>query len=514
MIKKFLKRVGIFLLAAIFVISVIGFCSAGISPDSAEEVIKVSYEQKGNYAFQTYNRPKDFSGGNIFLPITESAQMVFAYSFSADDEKSPLRGKEKTVSVKAVISNLDGKWSKEITLLSPKKESSDDIRISFPLDLKSVLGVGIKIDKELNPKYDSKVQFYSASSSYRLSVIATVVSGDRSFSASVGGKIDDAALSWDDQNFEGASRGSGYWDLYGFGYEAKLLPNSLMGSKSIKRDPAISEPVLLADTAPVIMSGSEAVDAVIRYELSADKKITDMKVTGIMELEGASPSKWKRVIEKLEFKKDGENKFEVLFPIDLDALRSEIDAVDNSLDYRPSQSVDLILRTRILVEANIGGFPVSEELYLDSFSGKVNGDIMVWSAGTQLVKPGTVKKMEEVRSGWMIILLRISPFSALISLCLLLFFFSGYWERRPKMGFFEKCEEERRKNKNSFARSQKAFSIDAWPTDKVFSVGSLDDLLNVALNNGGTVLFFENKDAKSVTYWVVEKEAVYLYDHE
>jgi hypothetical protein len=97
-------------------------------------------------------------GETLFPPIMENLEMSFVYALSRDGG-AETEATEKAVSVKAVLSEMSGTWSKEIALVGEKKYLSDEIKISFPLDLTSIIEAGLAIEKDLTRNTTRKWRF-------------------------------------------------------------------------------------------------------------------------------------------------------------------------------------------------------------------------------------------------------------------------------------------------------------------------------------------------------------------
>jgi hypothetical protein len=506
-LKRFTKRAVIAIAAVVAVVYIVGIAFAGFPPKSVRETVVASYEQRGGFSVRPYDRPKTM-GETLFPPIMENLEMSFVYALSRDGG-AETEATEKAVSVKAVLSEMSGTWSKEIALVGEKKYLSDEIKISFPLDLTSIIEAGLAIEKDLDPKYDPQMAFY-ANGSYRLDIVATVKEGDKVFEASTGGKISQSAFIMEG-SLNGASRREGYWDLYAFGYEADIRANALTNASRITKEAKVMAPVPIGQGVPLVIQNLEAVDAAFLYKLGGSHKAENVSVSGTIELEAVSSDKWKQVILSEEFAFDSAEG-ETLFPIDTDELLAAIRAIDESIDYRPSSSVEFFVTAKVNVTGKIGGNPISEELVCRSLAGKMENDKIFWSPGSDEVRAGEIKISERIYPEWIGYCLNAALIVLLVLIAVIGIMIFAVWKKKLKRGIIEIQRTARKKyDKEIFSESK-----DPMPRPEDFNGAIFQELMTLEAiaakaASGDSVNFHEDTRTDEVVYWIVVSKTVYKF---
>jgi len=503
-LKNF-RRAVVIVAIAVAIVYAAGIVYAGFPPKSVQETVVASYEQRGEFAIQAYDRQKT-AGGTIFPPITEKLEMEFVYALNRDVD-SQTEPTEKTVSLKAVLSEQSGAWSKEIPLTGSETYRSDEIKTSFPLNLQAIIDAGTAIEKDLDPSYDPQMSFY-ANGTYRLDIVATVKNGDETFTASIGGKVSQSAFMIED-SLNGASREEGYWNLYAFGYKADIRDNSLTDESRIVKEAKTLKPVALGAGEPLVVQNLEAVDAVFRYNFTGSHKLEGAVVAGTLELEGVSQDKWKQVIVSKEFTFNSSNG-EILFPIDMDELKAAIRAVDDSIDYRPSSSVEFYATAKISVTGKVNGSQITEELLCGSLTGRIDGDKVSWNVGPDEVDTGDVKVSKRMYPDWVGYCLNTALVIFFICLAAIIVTAAVMWGKKSKRGIVESQRAERKKyDKEVFSESE-----DPMPAVEEFGGLIIQDLKTLdaiaAKAASGDSVNFHEEEGK-VVYWIIVSKTVYKF---
>ncbi|MFA5052939.1 MAG: hypothetical protein WC565_02700 [Parcubacteria group bacterium] len=500
-----------FVLLFIFVVSLVGSLIIGPAAGDGKEKTIASYKQTGSFTLQPYGNHQN-AAETIFPPITENMTMNFAYVL-ARDEATKAEPSEKTVSVRAVLSEVNGKWQKEVLQTDEVKKRSDKMEISFPLDFGNILATGAQIERDLNPRYNSQIEYFM-DNTYRLDIIATVTDGKETLVASVGGKLNSSVFEIEDQ-LSGAHRGEGCWALYGFGYDAQIRENALISVSKISKKAETEKPEPVEKGAFSVTQGENAADLIFLYDLTSDKEIGNVKISGTVEVEGTSLDRWQKVIlsKNLQFD-SAEGK--MVIPLNSEDIKTAVNLLD-SADHRPSMSVDLKVKAKLHLEASVAEANVSDEFLSESLTGKLEGGKIVWNTGPEVEKQGAVKETEKTRAGWLtglyeafIVLMYISLPASVILLLVGVFL-----KKKPASNETSKeCllkQKERELTKKSYRRSLEDISAQ-WTGPRQYE-HSMEALEGVASDEGAAVHFYmDSFDENRICYWVYGLKVLYLFD--
>ncbi|MFA4999617.1 MAG: hypothetical protein WC519_02750 [Parcubacteria group bacterium] len=496
----------VFIAAALLMLgSIIGVALIGFPTEDKTEKVIASYEQTGGFTLESYDSPQSF-GDTIFPPITDKMTINFVYVFAKDAaDKNGLS--EKTVSVKAVLSESFGKWEKDIPLIGEKKYRTDKVEISFPLDFEAILAIGSNIEKDLNPRYNPQVSFYE-DGTYRLDIIATITDGTKNFTASIGGKLNASSFEMDTP-LNGARRGKGYWELYSFGYEALLRENALLSASKISKEATAKKPEPAKETSLSVVQAINPADVTFHYNLSSDKTIENLKAIGTIEVIGESPERWQKTLITEDVLLDSENG-EIIFPVNLDYVKAAVSASDLS-DGRTSSSVDLKVRAKLSLKAVIGENEVSDEFLSETLTGRIEGGKIIWSIGPDTAKTGGIKETGKERPKWM------TGFSSAL---VVVFVISGgmiltqlYLRKKAKSGFAkEQAKTMGKYDKNLFSKAEEDITA-SWKGEKQ-QESSLTALIRAATNDMTGIHFYEDLFKCRVVYWAYGLKVLYWFTAE
>jgi hypothetical protein len=498
-----IKRILLVILSVVFIASLIGTTVNIFVPGNERDVTISEYESKGWIDIASYSRPKLSFGQPVVFPnIVESFEASFVYFLKEDGGKFV----DRAVSVDVILSEQSGKWSKRMPVSASVQDDGGKEKLTFDLDIKGLFNKANLIESEIDPKFDPK-----SSGPWMVYGLAIEIKanggGYPEFTSSVKGKLGYRSLEWETL-FEEYRRGSGYWEVAGLSYDAKLKSNSLFSSQ--KLDLALDVPDKVSPTDPLVIGSMEATDAVINYMFVSDIAADTVKIVGVAEVEISSPDKWRTKVLSMPIASD-KGELKSIVPIDIDSIRSAIRSADDRVDFKSSVGVDIILRVNVKTEATLVGKSISEEMEFNELRGRIDSDRIIWETSPPSAKQGKIIEKEDIFFGAIPFMKQWAFIPFIISLGILLYLLAKKVRSLPEPTINMIERKKRRKYRGLFVEVR---ARDIPNFDVPEELNSLEDLVTMAEIRGTEVRFCDDIIGNKVTYWISIEGRVIRYKAE